>query len=509
VIATGSSLRTGGASDGGKDYRGRGEGNEAFKNFISDLTVETGRGNRGAIGIDYLSNNVGAVRNVTVRSGDGLGVAGISMTRKWPGPALLRNVSVTGFNYGIDVAQPEYTLTLTGIELKGQQRAGIHNRGNVLSLHDLLSQNTVPAVYNSFDQALTVLVGAQLTGGNASTAAVVNERGTIFLRDVSTSGYAAAVDDRGRMLRQSDVIEYASGVRDGSRSLRLETRSIPEPPSDTAASRAGTGRFAEVTLPGESDDALPALQAAIDSGAETVYLPAGTYRLSDTLHVRGNVQRIEFNGAELALARDTEFGDGRPLVRVGAGKGDVVLLNQIGRYNAEGSATRPGVMLEHATSRALVLRDSFFEGYQNSGHSGPLFLEDVCCGPLLIRGQQVWAWQLNLEAAEGPMLVNDGGSVQIFGLKTEQPVTAIETRNGGQTEVLGGLLYPVGVVPKDVPAFLNLGGGQALVYAVSAHREAANYAVQAETLLDGARRRVLRGNVPVRGAHGSVVVLLE
>ncbi len=48
-------------------------GNESFRQNIRDLTVDIGSGNQGAVGIDYISNNSGALVNVLIRSGDGQG----------------------------------------------------------------------------------------------------------------------------------------------------------------------------------------------------------------------------------------------------------------------------------------------------------------------------------------------------------------------------------------------------------------------------------------------------
>jgi Pectate lyase superfamily protein len=84
------------------------QGNAAFRNYIRDLTLNTGKGNPAAIGIDYISNNRGAIEDVTIRSGDGAGKAGLAMIRPWPGPALIKNLYVEGFDYGIQVKQPEY-----------------------------------------------------------------------------------------------------------------------------------------------------------------------------------------------------------------------------------------------------------------------------------------------------------------------------------------------------------------------------------------------------------------
>jgi hypothetical protein len=50
----------------------------------------------------------------------------------------------------------------------------------------------------------------------------------------------------------------------------------------------------------------------------------------------------------------------------------------------------------------------------------------------------VWARQLDLEIQGAPIL-NDGGTAWFLGLKTKGVGTLIETKNGGRTEVLGGL----------------------------------------------------------------------
>lgn len=82
-----------------------GEGNEAYGSYIEDLTVETGSGNAGAVGIDFLANNAGAIRNVRIK---GSGHAGLSVARKWVGPCLVKNLAVEGFEYGIKASHQEY-----------------------------------------------------------------------------------------------------------------------------------------------------------------------------------------------------------------------------------------------------------------------------------------------------------------------------------------------------------------------------------------------------------------
>jgi hypothetical protein len=100
VVMTTAKLLDGTPTSGGKDYTTKGEGNDAYENFVENLTIDVGRDNPGAIGIDYLANNIGAVRDVLVTAPQNSGAIGIAMTRKWPGPALLQRVTVHGFGTG-------------------------------------------------------------------------------------------------------------------------------------------------------------------------------------------------------------------------------------------------------------------------------------------------------------------------------------------------------------------------------------------------------------------------
>ena len=72
-----------------------------FRNSIHDLTVDSGSGNPGAIGVRYHVNNQGTMRDVTVRSGDGAGVVGLEMTGSDAGPGMIARVTVEGFDVGI------------------------------------------------------------------------------------------------------------------------------------------------------------------------------------------------------------------------------------------------------------------------------------------------------------------------------------------------------------------------------------------------------------------------
>jgi hypothetical protein len=515
VIFTASGLFSETATGGGKDYRKLGEGNEAFRNFIYDLTVDTGSGNPGAIGIDFLGNNLAAIRNVLVRSEDGAGVAGISMTRHWVGPAFLKHVEVSGFDYGIDVSQREYGITFEDIELSGQNRAGVRNRDNVLTFYDLSSDNSVPAVLNEGDAGLVVLVDSDLKDGSGSTSAVVNQKGEVYLRNVMATGYRSVLEDGDAVVPGMELKEYASvgSIPTDGGSLGIDARKTPEPPVEPVRDWISVTDFGARAFDSDGQidygDDTDAVQAAIDSGATTIYFPPGRYLISDTVIVRNSVQRIEFRGSGIGITDHNEFADGRPLIRIADGRPDVVVFNQIGEIDSSNMPDDRAPYILQDTSRAFVILDSALSGFRSGEDAGPLFLEDVCCGHLQLEDQQVWARQLNIETDDSPMIANDGGDLWLLGLKTERTSTVIENTDGARTEVLGGLLYPADGVPTERPAFINTDSHQSLIYATSAYDQASSYTVQALTTMQGATMRLLSAGLKQRGILGRFVFLLR
>ena len=184
---------------------------------------------------------------------------------------------------------------------------------------------------------------------------------------------------------------------------------------------------------GDGEDDTRYVQAAIDSGATTVYFPNSkhnNYRISDTVFIRGNVRRLTSTQATVTAnppgtSPGFKFMDGAaPIVqwdRLGAGFG--------------GS----GYFFEHAAARTFVMKNAQFGSYTSSG-TGDLYIEDVVGGPFTFNHQNVWARQFNVEN-HGTHVTNNGGNLWILGMKTESGGTLIDTENGGKTELLGLFCY--------------------------------------------------------------------
>ena len=89
--------------------------NESIGNYLHHLTVDTGKGNPGAIAIRYNCHNWGTLEQVTIRSGDGAGAIGLDLSETEFGPALIRDVSIDGFDLGIKTPGQPSSATLEKI----------------------------------------------------------------------------------------------------------------------------------------------------------------------------------------------------------------------------------------------------------------------------------------------------------------------------------------------------------------------------------------------------------
>ena len=516
VVYTASSLFVEQPYGGGKDYPALGEGNEAFNNYIQNLTIDTGQGNPSAIALDYLCNNVGAVRHVTLR---GSGVMGLSLLRKWPGPCLIKNLTVQGFEYGIQADHFQYGITLEHITLSGQTRAGIRNLDNALFIRDLRSTNTVPAVLNNVSSnGFVVLVDGTLQGGAAGVSAIDNT-GKLLVRNVRTTGYRSVLSTNGTVVPGSTVAEYttepARTLFAGSpgTSLNLPGQETPTHDEPNLANWVNVLDYGANLSFDDWNDDFPAVQAALNSGKPVVYLPAGRCFISNTLIVPATVRKVIGFGTTLAPTWGAFPDPAAPkaLFRVQGSSANPVIFEGFYIDKLHQGSPQPGLIgWENATLRAVVLQDlgvgETKYAYRSLPGAGPLFLENVTAAHWFFGGdQQVWARQYNAESST-PKITNDGGRLWILGLKTEGGNTVIETRSGGKTELLGGLLYPAGPVNSADVAFLSVDSEVSLSFATVAYSADADYKTHIREIRGGTPQTLGRGQLTGRGV-GVVVPL--
>ena len=418
-----------------------------LRNAVRNLTLRTGVGNPGVIGLQFAANKQGCVRDVTIISEGRTGLVGLDLSQiEYQGPCLIQRVRVEGFDVGVSTANSVQSVTLEDLELVGQLNAGLRNRGQVVTVRHLRSTNSVVAVQNSDETGFVTLLDATLQGLPAKrpSPAVLN-RGLLFARHLATPGYTNAIENR------AGYVEGASGpeVREFVSHPILNLFAAPQyalslpaeetPPVPWDALDAWDGPLAHGGKGDDTKDDSAAIQAAVDSGAGTVYLPNGVWTIRTTVELHKNVRRVI--GCEARLILDLPAGE--PAFRLAGGTAPVVIVERLELQPAQ------RLFIEQASDRVLVL--SSCEGASlNWTGKGDVFLEDVASRqPWTIpAGRRLWARQWCVEVP-GTKILNDGGQLWLLGLRTEMPGTLIDTRAGGKTELLGGLCFSSGTWKAD------------------------------------------------------------
>ncbi len=431
-----------------------------FHNYVENLTFDVGTGNPGAVGLQFYSNNSGAVRHCRFIAGEGSGLTGLDLShRDMNGPLLVQHCEISGFRRGVTTGHSVNSQTFEHLTLRGQSEVGLANEGQTVSIRGLISDNAVPVVST---YGTLCLVEATLTGcGQANRApAIVNfNGGQLLVRDVKTTGYQRALGDVSHTPDAAaawrltpadqaatlgpDILEYgsqaaASPFPSPRQSLRLPVKEAPEIPQDDPSTWAIAGDFG--ADPSGKTDSSAALQKAADSGATTLFLP-GHYAMKNTVILRGQVQRVIGTGGQINYGGRLE-----PAFRLGDGGPPAVVLEHFASIHGG---------IEVDTRRTLVMRSVQDCDLSGTGRAegSEWFLEDVVTHDLRLNRQKLWARQLNIEN-EGTHLTNEGGDAWILGFKTERGGTLLDTRSGGRSEVLGGFSYTT-TAGKLAPMFVN------------------------------------------------------
>jgi hypothetical protein len=448
------------------------DGNASFRQNIWHLGISIGPNNPGAVAIDYVSNNNGSVHNVSIMSEDGQGIAGISLTRHYPGPLMMKNVYIHGFQTGIITAAYEYGLTIEGLSLLRQTVAGIQNQQQTINIRNFTSLNTVPAVINNGGDVL--MIDAALTGGRESAQAIQSS-GALYLRNISTTGYnTTLLDSSGTapVTKAGPITEYVAGTPQSlaspvsSSSLNLP---VEETPSYADLDLSNWAAFIP-TFYGDTKG----LQALLNSGASTIYFPFEAYlSYNETaVTVPDTVKRIVgFSSIVNSSTAGTNGGGIRFIVN--STSTSPLVVEQFGY----------GIKVDHHGTRPIAIKDGRYT-YTSYPGAGNLFLEDVELPQVTFQaGQSVWARQVDDEVS-GTKIINNG-TLWLLGIKTEQPGTVINTTKGGQTELLGNLIYPVETLPANSIAFQDTDARVSYIYSESVYCSSCGYAVQVSETRNG------------------------
>ncbi len=424
-------------------------GNQAFGNYFLNLTINTGLSNEGAVAFDYVTSNYGAIRNVNIFSPDGSGYCGLKMEQNWPGPGIIKNVNIDGFDYGIRVATCEYSMTFEDITLSNQAINGMYNSCNTLAIRHLKSNNSVTAIRNL---GRIVIIDSELKGGNASNPAI-NSTAFLYARNIDTQGYGTSIINNNQTVTTPYVSEFRnvqnySKFPNDNKSLDLPIEETPEYYNNKQSD------WADVTTYGANptnpiygfSDATAGIQAAFNSGKKVIYFG-----------------KIGDNGTGYCVYADINIPASVEMI-TGLNLSKIFFFNN-SKIIIDSSATKPlfidsfkgGFRLLNNSKRTVVIKSTGVQ-YNNTvrNTNGKVFIEDMVEAFTPQFPVRMWARQLNPEVQPETEkdLDNVGGKFWILGLKTEGRAVIANTTNGGATEILGALVYPASSFSgNNQPAF--------------------------------------------------------
>ncbi len=440
---------------------------------LSDLSIRVEEGNVGAVGVQHAGAARSVLRRVSLR---GNGLAGLDCHAPEAGFSLVQDVSVEGFECGVEVtsSQSQGTVMFERLQLELQHTVGFHNGTGRAFVRDLRSRNRVCALQNA--GGFVVLDIARLIG--AGTWGLDNAGGQLVLRQVRCAGYGATLRDGGRLttgdiaetVSQGQVFRASGRVArsqlEDARSLGLPERPAPvaplSPPNDWV-SVADFGAKA-----GDAGDDADAIQRAVDSlsdprspsfGKTTLFFPRSPsahgeahYLLSHSIQLRGNISRVEGNGVTIGVCGALSKGKGAAFVVQEVTRGQLWLgdFGVNGRRDGGTSQTNSKsengalVFVEHRSKATLIARDIASREislYRALPGAGDVFLDNVtgratsdATALMFERGQNVWARAVSLEGFSCALL-NAGARVWMLGLSVQNGARAID--NAGDCEIVG------------------------------------------------------------------------
>jgi hypothetical protein len=470
--------------------------NDAFDNYLHNLTINVGSDNKDAIGVDFIASNRGSIRNVKITSDDGQGYTGLLLTQSQQGPHQVADVVIEGFSRGIYSGGSNFMIGFSNITLRNQSFEGWRNQDLTIGVKNLVSDNTVTTFVNTGD-GMVALDGVSVTDGPASGAAILNEQdgdlhlrnsnyggSGIHLRDTNQPSTVEASDANISSYTTADPAALFAALPDH---LDIPDVERPDYHSNDFNDWANVMDYGADWV-GREDDS-DAIQAAIDSGKSIVYFPAtggprGEYTIEKPIYIRGNVRKIYgFNNFFSTRGDLFDSDDRPPAIIVEDNNADAIIIDGL----ILSSGTRYVTYLLHNSPADLVMLDGGAPVINSPG-AGDLFLEDTVLGYLHLRHpQNVHANQLNVEPFIGTKVWNNGGNLRVNGFKSERNTQVFLTTNGGRTQVLGSSHLGQWEGSDNSPVFRTIDSTLTATFATKA-QQGNSYEIVAIETWDGETR---------------------
>lgn len=490
--------------------------NVSYSNYFENITIDTGIGNPGAVGIVFFASNSGAVRNVTIRSSDPehVGAVGILIRNEFHSGCNFYNVLIDGFNYGVRIMTYRTNSHFEDLTVNNQRKYGIQVSNNSAQFIGLKSHNNVPVlnVANGVNAQVTVTDAELTSDGTIYEAIKLEVCCCVFLRNIQTKGFRCAVDRcwKDEILPDGYVDEYMTMAPmtlfdTEAKSLSLQVPPVPDLPRLPLEDWCCVNDFGAVG-DGATDDTA-AIQAAFNSGKKVIWFQPGRYFLSDSIDIPETVEHVHFMHCDLAATDELRLRPDDGVFRIKGQTDKPILIEKlIAWYEVEGTAR----MFRHDSKRTVIIRDVHTQAvgtYYNTVPGGEVFLENVACTVgkkdkyghvpcFYFDRQTVWCHAINPERSLKEV-VNKGGQLWWSGFKTEQEGSICITTDGGVSEILGG----VAVVGhgSDIALIHNEESTVSAIFTNSGYHHYSDFPVAVREIRNGEERIIRDSECPQRG----------
>jgi hypothetical protein len=412
------------------------------RNKISDLTIDIGNNNPGAVGLLFAGANNSFINNLNIESADLQGNSGILL----PIPPTMgwhNNITIVGFDYGIRLAAYHATHnSFEDITLSNQNIAGIYQETGSASFEDLyIASNRSIAIIQEDPKSLMTLSNSELVCRNECQVGVKSLAGQMLIKNTNINGYDQSTNSISIYKKTSPTTSMIK--REGGKSVTMDD-ALPflvakKPPvtykSKDISDWVSPDDYIDENI--KKNKSINSLQLALNSGKPIVYLPRSEYIIDSTVYIPCTVKRI--SGLYSAIKTSKQFSGNSALV-VSEECSDSLLVEEL-HY------TGKGVFIRHNSDRVLYLRSITTQKvlYENrdAKKRKQLFLSNVngwgksnhSC-----KNEDVWARFINTESPGPYNFYLDNCNLWVLGFKTEKLNTSFLLKNKSKLKVLGGVV---------------------------------------------------------------------
>lgn len=390
-------------------------------NTFTDLSVDCGSGNPGAVGLRFVANNSGRVENVAFYGNSALCAMQLVVSTE----GVFRNINIDGFEIGITTSRTSLCV-FENLIFADIAKYCVQNR----NAH-LIFWNAVPPkipFYDCFPNA-------------------INTEFHFVTPEATENG----TKDRLYRLVSNGICKGQNEIY----KVGLAYQEIPQ--IDFEITKEKIAFVDDYGAIGDGKtDCTQAIQAAFDSGREVVLFGSGHYLVNGKIFVPDTVRLVDFMFCDLFAGSELIDGKSDALFVINGESERPLHFEHLYTFEQFYGHFR---FVCHAAKRTLVMKDIHTQAaamYDNTVSGGKVYFDNCACTtgtysmntildptrppeycgmiPYEFHGQQVWAYNLNPERADLECL-NDASDMTVFGLKVEGPGTAVKTVNGGETRV--------------------------------------------------------------------------